>query len=715
MKIVLFVAVLNCCLLSAQTTVLYEPTSPTTGPFPANVLVTPDATQKTGVRVDLPDSFASCDISTSPSVCSNTGYLNHLDGFSVNPRVMACFSGPIKPSTLKTGMEIVPVNGGSAVAINQIIFDSPSNCAFAKPNKVLNQQSQYLLLVTNAIQNTNGKAVTADSNFEACLTSSDPYCEALANALQSVPGSAGTVVAASLFTTMSATTWLEQARRFVDNTQLPLVLPAGFPTSFSLSNVQSMTWVPQGSGDDADNSESIPPGVLSGVGRIAFGFFLSPVFLNPSTGTISQTATAKPIGAPTGHALVSFHIFLPAGPAPAGGYPVAIYGHGLGDNQFDAPTYIASTFAQKGIATLAFEITGHGYGPGGVVKVTETNGKVYTVATPGRGVVLSPGSPIGSTDGCIAAGAFGVRDCGRQTAVDLFALVQTIRETGGLGYGLNPSKIYYVGQSFGSTFGTLFHAVDPNSKAAVLNGDGGTSVDIARLAITGRPLGAEYLASVGSTPSLLNVVDGIAPPEEPFGTMFGYGFNDNYAFRNQPPVTKTIPGAMTDQAAFEAADWLGMVGDPLAFAPHLTTSPLAGVPPKPTLFQFGFGDLEVPNPTETNVVLAANGQSTTWFLRYEKATEIDPNLLPITMAGADGLPILPHRILANPTILDEAGETSIALAEQQQAAAYFQSGGAANPNPNQYLTGEFAGVSLFEIPKTLPTQLNYFQLSLLQP
>lgn len=707
MKTVLIFALLNCCLWAGTTTVLYNPESPTTGPFPSNVLVTADVTQKTRVRVDLPAAFDICDVSTSPSVCSNVTDLNYLDGFSVNPRVMACFSAPVDTSTLAAGIQIVPVSGGSATPINQIIFDPSSNCAFAKPNQPLNQESQYLLLVTDSVHDSTGKKVKADDAFANCLKSSDPYCEALEQALDRVhqqPASTNKIVAASFFTTMSATIWLENARRFVDSNQPATVLPAGSPTSFNLAGVKSITWVPQGSGEDSANSETITPDVLSGVGRIAFGLFLSPNFLSPTDGTIAATPTAQPISAPSGFLPVSFHVFLPAGPAPRGGYPVAIFGHGLGDNQFGAPSYIASTFARNGIATLAFEITGNGYGPGGVVNIVQGN-KTYTVSTPGRGVVLSPGSPIGPSDGCIAPGAFGVRDCGRQTAVDLFALVQTIRETGGLGYGLNPSQIYYVGQSFGSTFGTLFHAVEPNSKAAVLNGDGGTSVDIARLAITGRLLGIEYLASVNT--GLLNVDYDNAPPEAPFND----DFNDNYPFRNEPPITNTIPGAMADQAAFEAADWLGMVGDPLSFAPHLKTAPLSGVPPKPSLFQFGYGDLEVPNPTETNVVLAANAQATTWFLQFQIAARIDPSLVPITMAGADGLPILPHRVLANPTIFQFAGETSLALAEQQQAASYFKSGGAANPNPNQYLTGEFAGYQLFDIPSQLPTQLNYFQLT----
>src|SRR5581483_2474770 len=195
---------------------------------------------------------------------------------------------------------------------------------------------------------------------------------------------------------------------------------------------------------------------------------------------------------------------------------------------FGAPTFIASTLAKNGFATLAIEITGHGYGANSTVQVTDTQNVVHTVATPGRGILLPGNSTIGPTDGCILPGAIAVRDCGRQTAVDLVAMVATIQRTLGLAFQLDPNRIYYVGQSFGSTYGTLFQALDPAVKTAVLNGDGGTSVDVARLSISGRPLAIEYLASIN--PELLND-----------SSVSGPNFNDNYVFRDEPPVTNEVP------------------------------------------------------------------------------------------------------------------------------------------------------------------------------
>src|SRR5581483_4963984 len=309
--------------------------------------------------------------------------LNQLDGFSVNPRVMVCFSAPVDVSTLQTGIYIAPVGGGTAISINQIIVDPTNNCVFAKPNQVLNQDSQYLLVTTDSVHDSSGKKIKANDAFTDCLSSSDAYCKQLNQALGGIvqhPGSTNKVIAASLFTTMSATNWLEKARDFVNATELPLVLPAGIPTSFDLSQVKSINWIPAQSGLPPQN---IPLSALSGVGKILFGLYLSPNFLNvsgPSAGAITVTPTNAPIAAPAGVIPLSFHLFLPVTEPPPAGFPVAIYGHGLSDNQFGAPTFIASTLAKNGFATLAIEITGHGYGAGSVVNLTDSQGVVHTVA-----------------------------------------------------------------------------------------------------------------------------------------------------------------------------------------------------------------------------------------------------------------------------------------------------------------------------------------------
>ncbi len=726
MKTAFLMIAVNLCLF-AKTTVLFQPSSPGVGPFPTDAVTAVNTNQRTGRQIDLPLP-ESCAADPGLSACQDTVLLNQLDGFSINSRSHVCFSGAVDPNTLKSGIWYVALDSVQLpISINQVLYDLSSNCAYFKPDRIFNQHSHYLLAVSENVRDTNGNRVQADPAFTACASSRESgYCTTLSHALQTpealLGGAGGGLLAgASVFTTMSATNWLEQALRFVDSQQPAVVLPAGSTTAFSLAGLKSMTYLPQDN-QASQTQVDLPLSVLSNVDRVVFGLYLSPNFLNvsgPLAGSITVTPTNEPMGSPVpvpgvppgipaGYVPVSFHAFLPPAsklPADGHGFPVVLYGHGLSDNQFGAPTYIASTLAANGFATLAIEITGHGFGSGSIVRITKQDGSVATVSTPGRGITLSPNAPIGATDGCILPGPLAVRDCGRQTAVDLFALIQTIRETNGLGMNIDPDRIYYVGQSFGSIYGTLAHAVEPGIRAAVLNGDGGPFSDDARLAISGRPLGAAYLGM--NNPALLNV-----PPAQP-ENYFHDAFNDNYVYRDSPVVVNDVPGALDIQAAFETAEWLNMLGDPLSFAPHLKSAPLSGVQPKQTMFQFSLGDLEVPNPMNTQVIRAANATFSSWYFRFDRAVASHPELLGTTYAGV-GFPILPHRILSNPTIFDPAlpAETSIALAEQKQVASYFAADGKTNPDPNQFLDGgPYSGVRLFEVPWLLPTRLNFLQIA----
>jgi hypothetical protein len=675
------------------------------------------------VNLPLP---SGCTLLSTSAQCLNAELLNQLDGFSVNPRITVCFSGAVNVATLTAGISfiavdhIVPTSAAAfapAIGINQVIFDPVANCAYAKPNQVLDQDTQYLLIVTSAVTDASGKSLKAGDDFSDCVkTGNSTYCQALSQAISHTEANGnhgndvGNLVAASQFTTLSATNWMQQAWAAVDSGGIPGVGTLYGPMStFSLSNVKSIVWMPDPGVSGVNYNQALPLNVLPGVDRISFGLYLSPLYLNttgPLAGSISTTPTNTAISPPSAVIPVSFHLFLPAASTARGGkIPVIIYGHGLGDSQFGAPTYAASTWAQKGFATLAIEITGHGYGPKGTTQVTTTTGTVVTVPTPGRGIQFSPTLPIGPEDGCILPTAVGTRDCSRQTAVDLFALVRAIESTGGLGLSLDPSRIYYTGQSFGSFYGTLFEALEPAVSAGTLNVGGGTQIDVARLSPFARPLGAAYLATFTPSPlGLLNV------PPAPSQAYFHDSFNDEYVYRGQA-ITDKIPGALAIQAGFEQADWLGMIGDPLGFAAHLSTEMLPGVRSKSILVQFGLGDLEVPNPTESALVRAGGLQPATWMLRTDLAASIEPGLLGLMQPGVP-YPIYPHRFLSNPTFFETSSpslelETAIGVAAQKQIADFFTYG--VIPNPNQYM-GSLAYRNLFQIPLVLPDGLNFLQI-----
>lgn len=207
------------------TTVLFNPASQEVGPFPSNALTVASSSQKTGLQVNLPPPSGCTPMSTATQ-CVNVALLNQLDGFSVNPRITVCFSAAVNVSTLSKGIFFVPVSEfGLPIAINQVIFDPSGLCAYAKPNRVLDQHTEYLLVVTPAVLDANGKSVEASSQYTSCVTQkATPYCQQLAQAmnplLTTVSDLQG-IAAASVFTTLSATNWVEQARTAVDSGAIP--------------------------------------------------------------------------------------------------------------------------------------------------------------------------------------------------------------------------------------------------------------------------------------------------------------------------------------------------------------------------------------------------------------------------------------------------------------------------------------------------------------
>jgi hypothetical protein len=204
---------------------------------------------------------------------------------------------------------------------------------------------------------------------------------------------------------------------------------------------------------------------------------------------------------------------------------------------------------------------------------------------------------------------------------------------------------------------------------------------------------------------LLNVIACNAPPQPPYNDAF----NDNYVLSGQPPIVNTVPCASNVQAAFEAAEWMDMLADPLSYGPYISSHPLPGMPAKHALFQFGISDLEVPNPSETAAVLAADAQNATSILNFPKAVALQTDLATVMDPAFPGLPILPHRILSNPTIFTPGNEAelSLALGDQQQAADFFASNGKKVSDANDYLTDPFGtDLDLF-VAGPLPTGLNF--------
>ena len=694
------------CLLAAMplsgagTVVLFDPSTAATGPFPTDYLTTFDPLQKTGMRLNMPVP----DCKTQYTACQEEALLDQLDGFSVRARAAVHFSAPINTATLINGVFFVALANvtqeetgvmktGQQMAINQIVYDPSTNTMYAKPDNVLDQHRHYALIVTDAVKDTAGNAVVSDPAYLACLASTTPYCTTLAQAVATIAGTAAPahIVAASVFTTLSATAWLEHARDI-----LPFVPPYPGPvqpSSFSIPNLTQITLHEQTGWNPVRFSDiSLPLNntLLAGLGTLAVGYYTSPSFLQGDQ-SILNSPTLPGLEIPSNLNTVYYNALLPSSPEPPNGYPVVIFGHGLGDSRWGGPTAVAPVLARAGFAVIAINAVGHGFGPLSTVTLADNMGNSSTIPAGGRGIDLNGDGVIESDEGCtlITPVAYGTRDCFRQTAVDLLQLTQVIRQ--GMDFNgdgkpdLDAGHIYYSGDSLGSLYGPMFLSVESAVRAATFTVGGASTVDIARWSPAYASLATETLAV--RMPPLLNE---------------GNSYNEQWVLPDQPVDVVTVPGALPIQSTFENLEWLGMTGDPMAFAPHLSLSPLAGEAARPVLAQFALEDMTVPNPMNSALIRAAGLQASAWEYRHDLAR-----------AKAPDLPVDPHPYLE---LFVSLGGTTIqlpgldglviSLDAQGQLAGFFQADGASIPNPNQ-LSLLFYGINLFQVPATLPETLGF--------
>src|SRR6266545_2718322 len=459
----------------------FDLSTPQAGPFPSDRFTVPDPMHYTGRRVELPKP----DCAACPSACADLAVINTLDGFNLQPRLSIPFDGPIDVASV-TSQSVFLVSlgstlpdgapGGHVVGINQIVWDPGTNTLHVESDELLDQHTRYVLVVTNTVRNLDGRHVKAAREFldfidDANGSTGDPALEAyrtqLRNALSQLDAAGvvpqDQVVTASIFTTQSVTAVLEKIRDEIKvATPAPadfLLGPGGSRTVFALSTMMSVRLNAQVSADPTAPLSTLPlplsvlnvvPGA---VGTIAFGKYSSPDYrvhpgeFIPAVGTKFGTPVVQ------GSSDVGFILFLPSSPEPATGYPVAIFGHGAGGNKAESG-FVAAKLAQQGIAVIAIDQPGNGFGPLSTYTIGFTDLSSVTFPSVGRGIDQNGDGQIGKSEGFSAARPrtiLGGRDGQRQTVIDHMQLVREIEvgmdvDGGGLP-DLDPSRIYYLGPS----------------------------------------------------------------------------------------------------------------------------------------------------------------------------------------------------------------------------------------------------------------------------
>jgi len=693
-KVMRVPVVISICLFAASLAAasgvhpLFNLQSTTQSPFPSDRFTVLDSSQNTNQRINLPLP----DCSTHPSDCLDVALLNQLDGFNTQPRISIPFDGAIDPSSVNSNTIFLLRIGNLSelnnfdpqiIGINQVVWDPATNTLFVQSDQHLEQRTSYLLIVTNGVHDVAGDPIaTSDSfahfrrdlNFGQTKDSQlKLYRSALIRSLDdevlaslSPTLSPDQIAAASFFTTGSVTATLEKLRDQIKAAPAPAVNfnlgLQGERTVFAVSSIIGILFGQQVTTVGPLNTAPIPTPALQifpgSVASIAFGKFNAKNF-ETAGGFIPAVPTRTGVPAVQNTQDIYFNLFIPAGPRPANGWPVAVFGHGIGDNKNNSPLAVAATLAHNGIASIAINAVGHGFGAAGTLTVIQGSGAVVLPAG-GRGVDQNGNGLIEPFEGLLATGAqadLAARDGVQQTVADLMQLVRVIQ--GGVDVdnsgsaALDANRIYYLGQSLGGTYGTVFLGIETDVNAGVLNVPGGTFIDIARLSTSSRPLLIQFLGS--RVPSLLNVG--------------GFDFNDNMPLRNQPPVINVVPGAMDIQKVEDIGNWLEQAGDAVAWASFIRKSPLPDQTAKPVIIQFARGDKTNPNPTTTAIIRAGDLADRATLFRNDLAFLADSSF-----------PKNPHTFLTN--LAEAPPVAAVAIGAQTQIAVFFATNGVLTIDPD---------------------------------
>jgi pimeloyl-ACP methyl ester carboxylesterase len=722
---------------------LFDLSDPAGSPFPSDRFTVRDVNQNTGLRINLPKP----DCTMRVTDCQHIALLNELDGFNVQPRLSVPFNGSIDVKTVSS-QTVFLVSLGSTlvngkpnvrrVGINQVVWDIATNTLHVEPEELLDQHTRYAMVVTRDVRDAAGDSIERATPFRDLQrgpdlgSTRDPallrYGLELIGGIAQLAATGAVdlqkIAALSVFTTQSVTATLEKIRDQIKAATPQAadfnLVSGGTRTVFPLNDVTAISFRAQtgaGSSPTDFTTVSVPlatVGIVPAVVEtIAFGKYVSPDYQVHPGDFIPQVATRSGVPVVQQTNEIFFNLVLPSGAKPAGGWPVAIFGHGGTNDKNRVLFNVAAKLAEHGIATIGINAPGHGFGSLGTLTVRQTSGNLVTFPAGGRGVDRDGNGTIAADEGLLAAAPRDIleaRDGFVQTAVDLMQLVRVIElgmdVDGDATPDLDASRIYYVGQSMGGNYGALLLAAEPGVRVGTLTVPGCPRIDNDRLSPLRRTRVGADLASFA--PPLLNapgiaaycVFAGQACADASSGrvTIAPQHFDDNLPLRNgiplavrltdgtireiQSPVTNTVAGAMEIQQYVERAEWVFQSGSSVAYAPYLRKAPLPGVPAKSVIVQFARGDQTNPNPVTTAILRAGELADRATFYRHDLASAENPTIRKnphVFMPSRDGA---------------DVAIRPIALGAQEQIAVFLATDGVTivHPEPARF----------FEVPVNLP-------------
>jgi len=496
-------------------------------------------------------------------------HLGALDGFGLRPLVEFWVDGAIDPSTLPArttlrddAAALIDVDPSSEQRGRIVPMDwhyDPERRVIAgspASGEVLREGTRYAALVTNDIRDASGARILRAAALDQL---SGTRWSSTVDARVELGALDARITGLAVFTTQHATAPLLAARAAMLEEALPAlafddpeIIFAGRAALDRLLGIATRATDGPRAGLERWGNDN-PTGIAHDhVGVIGTGRFDVTRYRRDDTGTDEPNDETFSFDA-AGHPLliardtIPITFIVPSASPPAGGYPVVLYGHGLGAGR-DQLLSFAEPLTAAGFVVVGIDMFGHG--------------SRYDARDDGNNLASRPGftgvnvrDGFGDiTGGATQLGVFeqfrnvaAVRDAFRQSALDLSRAVQLLRQAdldlsllaGPAGTPtLDTRRIAYLGESFGTVIGTLFAAIEPDVGLYVLDVPGGGILDY--LLVDSAEIGALAVPLVRTL----------------------------YALRTRLDRWNPVVGMM--QAVIDGAD-------PLSFAPHLFDARFPGL------------------------------------------------------------------------------------------------------------------------------------------
>jgi hypothetical protein len=483
--------------------------------------------------------------------------LNALDGFSTIERWTTTFvdddgnPGSVDPASVIPGesVRVFQVTTQQFLAVTGIIRELTPGVDFTAavsgnvlaivPLQPLDEYSSYMAVLTNDINDVAGNDATPDQTYfltkraESWVDENgqstyplidDATAQGLA-ALQpltaSMEGAAASaginpedIILSWTVQTQSITPVLGLLRSTVQPGEVQLLGPLGTTEDFGLAGTANyyigVIEVPYYLGVPSAENPIAP---LTDFWNAEPGAYIPPFDQLGLDPTSTNITVANPFPVVTSVETIPVILTVPNNqPRPAGGWPVAIYGHGLGGNRTNM-LGLADTLASVGFATVAIDFPLHG--------IVDANNPFNVANTPFADMARERTFGVDYIDNATGApgpdgqpdpsGAHALnfqeyrasRDNVRQGVIDMSVLASSLGnfdiDRDGAG-DLRPIDVAYTGISWGGINGTVFSAIEPLVSKTFLSVPAGGLVRAGEASQTFGPRIRAGLESVGIFP-----------------------------------------------------------------------------------------------------------------------------------------------------------------------------------------------------------------------